>query len=273
MNILLTGGFSGIGFDILKILLDDFKDHHIFLVTRKKKKEYYKKKLNVSLLDKNVTFLNYDLSEIQSIKKTISAIKDFKIDVLINNAGAFIEKSRNKEIHDMIILNSLSPYFISTQVLKKNPNAKIINISSFLQKIINLNDFNNFDPSQININRYKVYAMSKFLLNLLSANLKKNFKYAEIICTNPGIVASNFGFKSSSFSRKILTIVRNIFAKSSKDVAVKILTCIKKNELNKLEQTSNNLVFNKKIHQVVMTSIFKKKYKYEISNINIKCIL
>ena len=45
MNILLTGGFSGIGFDILKILLDDFKDHHIFLVTRKKKKEYYKKKI------------------------------------------------------------------------------------------------------------------------------------------------------------------------------------------------------------------------------------
>jgi short-subunit dehydrogenase len=268
MNILLTGGFSGIGFNILKILLDDFKNDHIFLITRKKKKEYYKKNLNRSLLDKNVTFLNYDLSEIQSIKKTISAIEDFKIDVLINNAGAFIEKSKNDEIHDMIILNSLSPYFISTQVLRKNPNAKIINISSFLQKIIKLKDFNNFDPSQINVRRHKVYAMSKFLLNLLSASLKKNFKYAEIICANPGIVSSNFGFQSSSFSRKILSIVRNIFAKSAKDVAVEILTCIKTNELNKLDQTSNNLIFNEKIHQIVMRSFFGKKCKYEISNIN-----
>ena len=60
--------------------------------------------------------LQFDVRDKEAVAEKIKALPAAfsSIDVLINNAGAFIEKSKNDEIHDMIILNSLSPYFIST---------------------------------------------------------------------------------------------------------------------------------------------------------------
>ena len=96
-NILITGGTSGIGFSAAKNLVKYPNNNLILIGKNIKKGELAIKKLKEISNNKNVLFLNCDLSSLSDIKKFFNINKFPKLDILVNNAGAiFFKKSFSK---------------------------------------------------------------------------------------------------------------------------------------------------------------------------------
>lgn len=258
MKILLTGGSSGIGLSLLKKILKEFKYPKVFLITRYGKKTYISNGFTKNQLSK-IVFIKTDLTSIKNIKKVLKILIGTKFDILINNAGGFIEQKKNgrSSINRMLILNTFAPYLISKTLLKKNKYLQIINISSFLQLIIKKRDLYDLDLIQQNKSYYKVYALSKFLLNLTSFYLKKKFIKANILCVNPGIIRSNFGIQNNSILRKIISLLRNIIGKNPDTFSSLLIKYIKKNKKTNLDLRSNSLVFNINLARKIISKIDK----------------
>ena len=124
MNIIITGASSGIGEEILKVLL---KENKILAISRTK----------IKIDNKNVSWIKADLSKKEELERLEKEIKDFKCDVLINNAGAGkiedLEKLKTDELIDETVLNLICPIKLTQFVsenMKKNNFGRIINISS-----------------------------------------------------------------------------------------------------------------------------------------------
>lgn len=122
MNILITGGATGIG--KATALLFKEKGYNVFVTYNKTPVDY-----------DGVTAIQCDLSKIDEIKNLFDSIED--IDVLVNNAGISLIKMINdvneKDYETITAVNERAVYFCSKyavlKMLKKHSGA-IINISS-----------------------------------------------------------------------------------------------------------------------------------------------
>lgn len=126
MNIILTGGSTGIGSEILKKLSTN-KINNILVLSRTIG--------NINL--PNIKWIQIDLSDKNELDKISKIILDFNCDVLINNAGAGkVSDLETLDIDDMskeTILNLITPMKLTSLVsknMKKNNYGRIINISS-----------------------------------------------------------------------------------------------------------------------------------------------
>lgn len=134
-TILLTGGTSGIGLELLKQL---YRDNKMIVVSgnpsniEKVKKDY-----------RDIMGIVCDLGNKDSVKQLIKkCLHEFnEVNILINNAAvqnnySFIsEENAFEKIENEVTVNLISPLFLIyglLPVLLKNDNAAIINISSGL---------------------------------------------------------------------------------------------------------------------------------------------
>jgi uncharacterized oxidoreductase len=134
-TILLTGGTSGIGFELLRQLYDN---NNIIVVSSNPSKL---EKLKLEYPD--ITGIVCNLGNIDSVKQLIDKCLNelLGVNILINNAAiqnnySFLsEKEGFDKIENEITINLISPLFLIyglLPVLLKNNNAAIINISSGL---------------------------------------------------------------------------------------------------------------------------------------------
>ncbi len=134
-TILLTGGTSGIGFELLRQLYDNNK----IIVVSGNPSNLEKVKLEYP----DIIGIICDLGKIDSVKQLIdNCLNDFhEVNILINNAAiqnnySFLsEKEGFDKIENEIAINLISPLFLIfglLPLLLKNNNAAIINISSGL---------------------------------------------------------------------------------------------------------------------------------------------
>lgn len=122
MNILITGGATGIG--KATALLFKEKGYNVFVTYNKTPVDY-----------DGVTAIQCDLSKVDEIKNLFDSIED--IDVLVNNAGISLIKMINdvseEDYENITAVNERAVYFCSKyavlKMLKKHSGA-IINISS-----------------------------------------------------------------------------------------------------------------------------------------------
>lgn len=126
MNIILTGGSTGIGYEILKRLSTNEKNN-ILVLSRTIG--------NINL--PNIKWIQIDLSNKTELDKVSTTILDFNCDILINNAGAGkVSDLETLDIEDMskeTVLNLITPMKLASLVsnnMKKNNYGRIINISS-----------------------------------------------------------------------------------------------------------------------------------------------
>ena len=133
MNILLTGGSSGIGKAIAKYFSK--KNYTVIILDNKK----------ASFKEKNIFFIKCDLTKIKNFTKIIKNInKKFKsIEVLINCARSgkrFDIHEENESNWDKTMsVNLKSTFFLSQEVAKimiNNKFGRIINISSVAAKFV-----------------------------------------------------------------------------------------------------------------------------------------
>ena len=217
MNILITGGTSGLGYRTAYILAHESKNKIILIGSNNKKGQQAVERLIYETENKNLRFIKADLSSINEIKLLAKDLNKEKIDILINNAGALFY-SRNESIDQIektFALNHLS-YFALTNLLLKykviKNGGRIINVASGAHRGIDV-DFNDLEMSN-NYNGWKCYKKSKlcnilFTKKLSDLTSKNNIT---VNCLHPGFVKTEFGKNNKGVISLAIKLLMNFFA-------------------------------------------------------------
>ena len=217
MNIVITGGTSGLGYRTAFILAQDSKNKIILIGKNKAKGEQAIKSLNNETKNKNLSFLQVDLSSIFETSSLKEKLANKKIDVLINNAGALFYSRLESEdgIEKTFALNHLSYFILSNLLLKhkiiKN-GGRIINVASGAHRGVDIN----FDDIEMvtNYNGWISYKKSKlcnilFTKKLSELALKNNIT---VNCLHPGFVKTGFGKNNTGVVGLIIKFLMTLFA-------------------------------------------------------------
>lgn len=213
MNLVLTGSTSGIGWETLKALIQDFD--RVFLPVRNLEKAM--KKI-ATLPDKGkIHLIEMDLSNMKSVKSGAREIlrKADQLDVLINNAGGMFPAGKmTSEGLDLTFATNHLGHFLLTKELMpalKKGKAKIIHLSSEAHRFSG-------DPSRdLGLkkcpNTASAYGKVK-LYNILFSNELKNRFESEGISTfslHPGAVKTAFGSETSLLVKAIIRATQLFF--------------------------------------------------------------
>ncbi len=173
MNIVITGGASGIGLELTRQL--SLRGEKVYVICRKTSPELAKLPVSV--------FEGIDLTSKDLETQLQSALKDIKIDWLINNAGVFVETEFPRidfdHIRSQFEINALAPLRV-TQALyfQLSPKAKVAMVTSQMGSI------------EETSGGYYAYRMSKAALNMAGNNLAHDLKSRGIttVLLHPGYV-------------------------------------------------------------------------------------
>ena len=228
MNIVLTGGTSGLGYRAAQVLGKEIKNKIILIRSNKQKGKTSVDNLIKETLNNEISFIQCNLSSISEIKSLADKLKKFKIDILINNAGAlfFSRKESVDKIEKTFALNHLS-YFILTNILLKykaiKTGGRIINVASGAHRGVKL-DFNNLEMIR-NYNGWISYKKSKLCNILFTKKLSELIKKNNITvnCLHPGFVKTQFGKNNSGLASLAIKFLMNFFAISVEEGAETIV--------------------------------------------------
>lgn len=202
--ILITGATDGIGKVTAKALAQ--QGHSVIIHGRNKSKaQAVCEEIKSETGNDKVDTMIADLFSFSEIKRMAEAFKKKydRLDVLINNAGAFFGKVRETKkdgLEKTITLNVLSPLLITELLLNnlaKSPSARIINTSSAMHKRGGKPDYSDLQL-QKNYTPAKAYGLSKLYMIWITRHLATMLKEKGInnITANvlhPGAVATSFG--------------------------------------------------------------------------------
>ena len=186
---LITGATGGIGKEIAEMLAERSCD--LFLTGRNKKSLLkIKKKLEQKFRIK-VDFQIGDLTYTDDLIKIIQKAKLFgKIDILVNSAGVFVEKSIEKTTLDDFekchAINIRAPFFLSKEFsknMKKKKWGRIVNIAS--------------SSAYQGFSNGSAYCSSKHGLLGLSRSMFNELKQknVRVFCVSPGSSKTKMGKK------------------------------------------------------------------------------
>ena len=228
MNILITGGTSGLGYRTAQVLGNEIKNKIILIGSNQQKGELSVENLIKVTSNENISFMQYDLSSISEIKLLAEKLKNTKIDILINNAGAlfFSRKESVDKIEKTFALNHLS-YFILTNLLLKykiiKSGGRIVNVASGAHRGVKL-DFNNLEMTT-NYNGWISYKKSKLCNILFTKKMSELTKKNKITvnCLHPGFVKTQFGKNNNGLATLAIKLLMNFFAISVEEGAETIV--------------------------------------------------
>ncbi|MFN7261076.1 MAG: SDR family oxidoreductase [Cyclobacteriaceae bacterium] len=220
---LVTGAYKGLGFEWCRQL--GKQGYKVILTARElDKAQEAADQLNVQELVIYPKALEVtDEKQIQEVARW--AMEMFgRIDLIINNAGInpkdYADKSKMakafylndldaKEMLDVLHINSIAPLLIVKhfrELLNKSDNPIVINISSWLGSVTNLNFGGHYG-----------YVGSKNLLNVLNKSMANELKNENIISVNvnPGWVQTDMGGQKAQFTTEqaVTNILINIVSK------------------------------------------------------------
>ena len=200
-TVIITGSNSGIGFELAKKLISE--DYFVILACRNRKKGLVAEK-RLGIRSK---FIEIDLSNYESIDTFSRQIRNEKLSInyLVNNAGVMFHPNYflKNGINVTFFINYIGYYYLSLKLidlLEKNINSKIINVSSISSYSVKSLDWNFFNPNKTHNNlKYKreLYSYTNLFRLMFSIELsnklrQRGFKTKSIAC-HPGVVKSSLG--------------------------------------------------------------------------------
>jgi retinol dehydrogenase-14 len=146
-----------------------------------------------------------DVSSMDSIRKFAKEFKNayHRLDVLVNNAGAFFSKRQTAVdgFEQTLAVNYLGPFLLTHELLpllKSSAPSKIVNVGSGLASLgkIALDDL----QYEKNYSGMKAYANSKLPLTMYTYELARRLEGSGVAANvlEPGFVATNLGKNSGS---------------------------------------------------------------------------
>ncbi len=218
-QIIITGGHSGIGLELTKLILKG--NYKIGLILRNENRLTEAKKIFNQFKFDNIDFFIADLSNQESISTVAKSITDKwqKIDILFNNAGVLIgEKTFSSQQNEMHYeVNTLAPYLLTTnlhQALLNANEAIVVNTATDglnmlkklkMEELINPVKFKKLLGS---------YLQSKLALVLLMNNLAMEWQQQKIRILNVTPGGSKTKLSTGSGMPSILKPMVSLFYKS-----------------------------------------------------------
>ena len=144
----VTGGSSGIGLSISKVLLNASARVIIIDIDDKR---FETVKDEIKKISENFDFYTSNVKNSEKISDTVNAIiaKESKIDILVNNAGivkdGLLIRMSDEDWLDVIDVNLNGMFYITKNVLKhmfKAKSGRIISIASVIGEIGNMGQAN-----------------------------------------------------------------------------------------------------------------------------------
>lgn len=236
MNILITGGTSGLGYYTALKLADEQNNKILLIGSNSLKGVKAAKKIQIITRNNKISFLQADLSSINQASLLAKKLMSEKFDILINNAGAlyFSRMDTIDNIEKTFALNHLS-YFALTNLLLQNKNIKrggrIINVASGAHKGVDI-DINDLEMKK-NYNGWVAYKKSKLCNILFTRKLSEFTSNMDITvnCLHPGFVKTEFGKNNIGFLGFVIKLLMNIFAIKVEDGAKTILHLVKSKDV------------------------------------------
>lgn len=202
--ILITGATQGIGKETAMTLAK--QGHHVIIHGRNQSKlQTVAQEIKTATGNKKVDITVADLFSLADIKRMTDEIKRKynRLDVLINNAGAFMNKFRettHEGYEKTIALNLFAPFLLMhalLDVLEKSPAARIINLSSAMHRRSGELDFIDFQFEKKYV-ASQAYGTSKLYLIWVTQHMakflaEKGIKNITVNASHPGSVSTNFG--------------------------------------------------------------------------------
>jgi NAD(P)-dependent dehydrogenase (short-subunit alcohol dehydrogenase family) len=192
---LVTGGNRGIGYELVKQLA--LKGFKVILTSRDPDTGHEAaQKLQQSNLD--VTFVQMDIDNQDSIRKAATTVNERygRLDVLINNAGVYLDENEKLVAMDPSILertmatNFFGSYYTIRSfmpLMEKQGYGRIINVSSEYGEM-----------NEMSYPGVGAYKLSKFALNgltrMVAAEVNGDIK---VNAVDPGWVSSDMGGPSA----------------------------------------------------------------------------
>ncbi|MCP4370994.1 MAG: SDR family oxidoreductase [Deltaproteobacteria bacterium] len=160
-------------------------------------------------------FIIYDLSSMKDTKEAAESITKVvdRLDVLINNAGAYFPEYRetSEGFESTLALNYLSSFLLTHHLIEQMERtaseygeARIINISSTMHKCpINWDDLN---YKETTYNSSSAYYQSKHLLTSFTYYLSRKLRETGITanCIHPGFVKTALAHSDFPFPMKVI---------------------------------------------------------------------
>jgi len=197
---IITGANSGIGLEAAGILAG--KGAHIIMACRNLTKAA---RAQSHLLDlhpgASIEVMELDLSNLASVQAFAIAVKEklVHLNLLINNAGlmALPYQTTSDGFEMQLGTNHLGHFALTAQifpVLKNTPGSRIVNISSLMHWMGNIN-FENLNYEHGNYNPWEAYGQSKLANMLFTYELQhriiKNKLSMLAVSAHPGYSATN----------------------------------------------------------------------------------
>jgi len=236
LNILITGGTSGLGYYTALKLAEEHNNKILLIGSNSLKGVKAAKKIQIITRNNKISFLQADLSSIKQISLLAKKLMSEKFDILINNAGAlyFSRIDTIDNIEKTFALNHLS-YFALTNLLLQNKNIKscgrVINVASGAHKGVDI-DINDLEMKK-NYNGWVAYKKSKLCNILFTRKLSEFTSNMDITvnCLHPGFVKTEFGKNNMGFLGFVIKLLMNIFAIKVEDGAKTILHLVKSKDV------------------------------------------
>ena len=216
MSILITGTNRGIGLEFVKHYLKNNEK----VVATCRNKNSAKDLLKLENTTSNLSLVELDVSNPNSINEFTSKITDQPIDTFINNAGVFGPRNiefgnfNAKEWLDVFNINTIAPLLITQKILKNlrlGKNKKLAFISS---KVGSIED--NTGGGMY------IYRTSKTALNQVIKSLSIDFKDENFIAValHPGWVQTDMGGPNALIDTKtsvkgLIEVIDNLTPKNS----------------------------------------------------------
>jgi NAD(P)-dependent dehydrogenase (short-subunit alcohol dehydrogenase family) len=213
-NILITGGTSGLGLELVKYFLSEGYD--VFTTGRDPK--------SIRFSNQRFHFIEVDFSDLSRVSEEIYHLtkQTISFDIIINNAGILsppvYTKTKNGFEHTFQV-NFLSHLLIDEIILSNSKNTMLPLIVSITSPVYSwvkeVPDFN-FDRSEYKA--FKSYAISKFSLALMGIHLAEKYKKDRLRCFsfNPGTFSSGIYRMQNSWFQNMYRIASPFMRNPSK---------------------------------------------------------
>ncbi|ETY72546.1 ketoreductase [Lactiplantibacillus fabifermentans T30PCM01] len=202
--VLITGATDGIGKEVATQLAQ--KGYHVLLHGRNAvKAAQVQQAIITETGNQNVTPVIADLFDLQAVQAMAEKIRnDYdRLDVLINNAGAYLGKVRRTNaagLEHTLTLNVLAPFLLTNLLLpliQKSPAGRIVNTSSAMHRRAGRPDFEDFQFAH-DFEPARAYAISKLYVIWLTRHwaqvlADRHITNVTVNASHPGAVATNFG--------------------------------------------------------------------------------